>query len=67
MKNHVLDVYGQESRNHGGGSGVAASGRAAVVAGLVLSQESLAWVSSFLQSKKEQLKNAVPEKTTAAN
>lgn len=40
-----------------------ASGKAVITTGLVLSQESLAYISSLLQAKKAQVKDAVNEKT----
>ncbi|CDM35075.1 unnamed protein product [Penicillium roqueforti FM164] len=61
VKHHVFDVYGSEYKKCGG-DGVFASGKAVVTTSLVLSQESLAWVSTFLQSKKEETKEVVNEK-----
>ncbi|KAJ5818411.1 hypothetical protein N7474_004002 [Penicillium riverlandense] len=62
VKHHVFDLYGLEYKKCGG-DGVVASGKAVVTTSLVLSQESLAWVSSWLQSKKEEGKAVVNEKT----
>jgi len=61
VKNHVVDTFGSEYKKCGG-DGVVASGKAVITTSLVLSQESLAWASSFLQTKKEQVKEAVNEK-----
>ncbi|CAL5867635.1 uncharacterized protein PFLUO_LOCUS1854 [Penicillium psychrofluorescens] len=62
VKHHVFDLYGDEYKKCGG-DGVVASGKAVVTTSLVLSQESLAWVSSWLQTKKEEGKAVVNEKT----
>lgn len=68
IKNHVFAVYGDEVKKVGGGSdgGYVASGKAAVSAGFILSQESLAWVTSFLQAKKEETKKASSASPPAA-
>lgn len=62
-KHHLVDTYGSEYKKCGG-DGVAASGKAIITTSLVLSQESLAWINSFLQTKKDQAKEAVDEKTS---
>lgn len=66
VKKHVLDTYGDEYKKIGGGGGLVASGKAAVSTGFILSQESLVWITSFLQAKKEAVKNstAVEKSTT---
>lgn len=56
-KSHLFDVYGTEYRKCGG-DGLVANGKAVITTGLVLSQESLAFVSSLLQSSKDQVKDA---------
>lgn len=63
IKKHVFNVYGDEYKKYGG-NGVIASGKAAISASLVLSQESLAWITSFLQTQKDQANNSVNEKTS---
>ncbi|KAJ6044558.1 hypothetical protein N7499_007058 [Penicillium canescens] len=63
VKHHVFDIYGSEYKKCGG-DGVFASGKAVVTTSLVLSQESLAWISTFLQTKKEEVKEAVNEKNS---
>lgn len=57
-KSHLYDTYGSEYKKCGG-AGVFASGKAIVTTSLVLSQESLAWISTLLQTKKEEVKEAV--------
>ncbi|KAL1971250.1 hypothetical protein VTN77DRAFT_202 [Rasamsonia byssochlamydoides] len=61
VKKHVLDTYDSEYKRCGG-NGLVASGKAVITTGLVISQESLAWLSSVLAAKKEQAKNAANEK-----
>jgi hypothetical protein len=61
-RKHVFDVYGSEYKKCGG-DGVVASGKAVITTSLLLSQETLALISSFLQTKKEQVKEVVNEKT----
>lgn len=60
-KKHVVETYGAEYKKCGG-DGLFASGKAVITTGLVISQESLAWLSSVLAAKKEQAKEAVNEK-----
>lgn len=61
VKGHLVELYGTEYKKCGG-DGLVASGKAFITTGLILSQESLAYVSSLLQTKKEQDKDAVQEK-----
>ncbi|KAL2222738.1 putative pathogenesis associated protein Cap20 [Thermoascus aurantiacus ATCC 26904] len=62
VKKHVFELYDSEYAKCGG-NGYVASGKAVITTGLLLSQESLAWLSTFLGSKKEeQAKDAVNEK-----
>lgn len=63
VKDHLFDTYGSEYKKCGG-DGVVARGKALITTSLVLSQESLAWVNSFLQTKKDQAKEAMDEKKT---
>jgi hypothetical protein len=60
-RKHVFDTYGSEYKKCGG-EGYVASGKAVITTGLVISQESLAWLSDYLADKKEQTKEAVNEK-----
>ncbi|KAJ5085351.1 hypothetical protein N7532_010122 [Penicillium argentinense] len=62
VKHHVFDIYGSEYKKCGG-DGIFASGKAVITTSLVLSQESLAWVSTWLQTAKEDAKEVVNEKT----
>jgi hypothetical protein len=62
VKSHVFETFGSEYKKCGG-DGVVAGGKAAISTSLILSQESFAYVSSFLQNKKAQAKEAVNEKS----
>ncbi|KAL5001482.1 MAGE family-domain-containing protein [Aspergillus recurvatus] len=61
-KSHVFSTYGDEYKKCGG-DGIVASGKAIITTSLVLSQESLAFISSLLQKKKAQVKDLVNEQT----
>lgn len=56
-KSHLYEIYGTEYKKCEGG-GVFASGKAIVTTSLVLSQESLAWISTLLLAKKEEVNEA---------
>ncbi|KAL2821092.1 MAGE family-domain-containing protein [Aspergillus granulosus] len=58
IKSKVFSTYGDEYKKCGG-DGYVASGKAVITTGLVLSQESLAFLSSLLQQKKAQVKDIV--------
>lgn len=60
-RKHVFDTYGSEYKKCGG-DGYVASGKAVITTGLVISQESLGWLSAFLAEKKERTKEVVNEK-----
>ncbi|KAJ5650152.1 uncharacterized protein N7484_003875 [Penicillium longicatenatum] len=62
VKAHVFDTYGSEYKK-AGGSGLVNSGKAAFTTSLLLSQESLGWVYGLVQKTKEEVKEAVNEKT----
>lgn len=64
VKHHLFDTYGSEYKKCGG-DGMIAGGKAVISTSLVLSQESLGWLNSFLQTKKEQAKGVMDEKTAA--
>jgi hypothetical protein len=66
IKSHVFDTYGSEYKKCGG-DGAVASGKALITTSLVLSQESLGYISSLLQAKKEQVKEVVNDKTEKAD
>ena len=61
-KNYVFKTYSNEYKKCGG-DGYIAGGKAMVTTGLVVTSDSLAWLSSFLNQKKEQTKEVVKEKT----
>lgn len=61
VKHHLVETYGSEYKKCGG-DGVIASGKAVISTSLVLSQEYLGWISSFLQTKTEQVKEVANEK-----
>lgn len=60
-RKHVFDTYGSEYKKCGG-EGYVAGGKAVITTGLVISQESLAWLSDYLTVKKEQTKEVVNDK-----
>ncbi|KAJ6093005.1 hypothetical protein N7486_008294 [Penicillium sp. IBT 16267x] len=62
FKTHVLDTYSSEYKK-AGGSGLVDSGKAAFTTSLLLSQESLGFVYGLVQKTKEEVKEAVNEKT----
>ncbi|GIK02512.1 hypothetical protein Aspvir_006568 [Aspergillus viridinutans] len=62
VKSHVFETFGSEYKKCGG-DGMVAGGKAAISTSLILSQESLTYISSFLQTKKTQAKEAVNDKT----
>lgn len=66
-RDHVFEVYAAEFKKGSGGEegskpGIVVYGRAAVATALVVSNETLSWISSFLTAKKAQAANAVNEK-----
>ncbi|KAA8644795.1 hypothetical protein EYZ11_005156 [Aspergillus tanneri] len=61
VKGHVFDTYGSEYSKCGG-DGVVATGKAIITTSLVLSQESLGYISSLLQNQTTQVKDAVNDK-----
>ncbi|KAJ5973839.1 hypothetical protein N7481_011049 [Penicillium waksmanii] len=62
VKHHLFDTYGSEYKKCGG-DGIFASGKAVITTSLVISQESLAWVHTWLQTAKDEVKEVVNEKT----
>ena len=52
-KNYVLDTYGSEYKKCGG-DGYVAGGKAMITTGLVVTSDTLSWLSSFLGQKKEE-------------
>ena len=61
-KNYVSRTYGEEYKKVGG-DGIVTSGKAIITTSLVVTSDSLAWLSSFLGAKKEQSKHVINEKT----
>lgn len=62
-KDWAFSTYSEEYKKCGG-EGYVASGKAVVTTSLILSSDVLKWVSSFLQTKKEEAKEVVQEKTS---
>lgn len=62
-KQYVLDKYRDEYKNSGG-EGLFAFGKAIVTTGMLVTSDSLAWVSSFLGAKKDEAKESA---TNAVN
>lgn len=60
-KDHVLDVYNTEYKKNEQ-AGLVAHGKAAVTTVLVVSNETLTWLSSFLHAKKAATTQAVNDK-----
>jgi hypothetical protein len=57
VKSHIYSTYGDEYKKCG--EGYVASGKAVITTGLILSQESLAFLTSLLQQTKAQVKDIV--------
>jgi hypothetical protein len=57
-KQYVVDTY-QDEYKKCGGDGYFASGKAIITTGMLVTSDSLVWVSSFLASKKEDVKATV--------
>jgi hypothetical protein len=53
-RDHVYNVYSSEVKKNGESSGLVGYGKAAVLTALVVSNETLGWLSKFLSRKKEQ-------------
>jgi hypothetical protein len=62
-KRYIFDTYTSEYKKCGG-EGYVARGKALITTGLVMTSESLAWLSGFLGAKSEQAKEAKSEKKT---
>lgn len=60
-KDHVFEVYSSELKKIEP-QGLVAQGKAAVTTVLVVSNETLSWLSSFLSAKKEQAGQTISEK-----
>ncbi|KAI2642260.1 hypothetical protein GGS21DRAFT_501716 [Xylaria nigripes] len=65
-KSHVLDVYNSEYKK-AGGDGLVTSGKALISTGLVVTSETLNWVSDVLRAGKVQAKEARNNMSHQAN
>ena len=61
-KRYVFKTYSSEYKKCGG-DGLLAGGKAMVTTSLVVTSDGLAWLSTFLQQKKEEAKEIVKDKT----
>lgn len=62
-KDYVLKTYSSEYKKCGG-DGYVAGGKALITTGLVVTSDSLAWLSNYLSQKKEEAKEVVKDKTS---
>jgi hypothetical protein len=60
----LFEIYGSEYKKCGG-DGVVASGKALITTSLVLSTESLTYLTTWFQKAKEEAKEVVNEKTNS--
>lgn len=60
-KDHVFDVYSSELKKMEP-QGIVAQGKAAVTTVLVVSNETLSWLSSFLSAKKKEADQTISDK-----
>ncbi|SLM34259.1 MAGE protein [Lasallia pustulata] len=65
-KDYVFKTYDSEYKKCGG-DGLISGGKAMITTSLVVTSDSLAWLSSFLGQKKEQTKDVAQEKSGQAN
>lgn len=65
-RDYVFKTYGSEYKKCGG-DGLISGGKAMITTSLVVTSDSLAWLSSFLGQKKEQSKDVMQEKSGQAN
>lgn len=63
-KQHLFETYGSEYKKCGG-DGVVASGKALITTSLVLSTESLTYLTTWLQTAQKEAKEVVNEKTNS--
>lgn len=63
-KDHVLDIYSKEYKKVGGdnGSGLILTGRAAVATAIVITSETVKFISDYLGQKKEQSHHIIDNK-----
>jgi len=62
-KDYVLGIYGSEKKKVGG-EGLITYGKAALATGLIVSSDTLGWLSAFLSKKKQEAKEVTSEKTS---
>ena len=62
-KDYVFKTYGSEYKKCGG-DGLVASGKAMITTGLVVTSDTLTWLSDFLSQKKAEAKEVAKEKTS---
>ncbi|PYH88528.1 hypothetical protein BO71DRAFT_403769 [Aspergillus ellipticus CBS 707.79] len=62
LRDHVLETYGAEYKSCGG-DGVVAGAKAFLATGLLISQESMEYITSLLRKKKAQVKEVINDKT----
>lgn len=65
-RDYVLDTYGQEYKKCGG-DGYVSGGKALITTGMVVTSDTLAWLSSFLAQKREQGKDFASHKYDQAS
>jgi len=61
-KNYVFGTYENEYKKCGG-DGLIAGGKALITTGLIVTSDTLTWVSDYLTAKKEEAKEVAREKT----
>ncbi|KAI9728878.1 MAG: hypothetical protein M1834_007136 [Cirrosporium novae-zelandiae] len=61
-KDYVFKTYQSEYKKCGG-DGIVAGGKAFITTSLVITSDTLSWISEYLGSKKEEAKEAVKDKT----
>ena len=61
-KDYVFQTWGNEYKKCGG-NGVVAGGKAMITTGLVVTSDTLNWLSTFLAQKKGEAKDFATEKT----
>ena len=65
-RDYLLDTYGQEYKKCGG-DGYVSGGKAMITTGMVVTSDTLAWLSSFLAQKSEQGKDFASHKYDQAH
>lgn len=60
-KDYVIKIFDTEKKNVGA-EGIVGYGKAALATGLVISSDTLSWISSFLSKKKTEVKEVASDK-----